>query len=537
MIENKFEKKIEILYELSMSLGTSLNLKTMLKTFTSTLLSKLSSNSLLIFENKKGESLCIHCLPKSLRKNSIYLEIENIIKNCKEDISTFTLSNNQTCHILEMDSFGKLVILRNSDIPIDILQSLRPINKKLVTSINACYNNELLLKQKEQLKENLEKEHEIQKAKDQFLANMSHEIRTPLNGIVGFLDLLKKTPLLEEQNNYIKNIQSSSQLLLGIINDILDFSKITAGKLELHEEVCDLKEELKNILEIFHYQAKNKNLDFISHIDSNIPDYLFVDIIKLKQVIVNLIGNAIKFTEKGMIIFDCNVIEKTPSSTKVKFLIKDDGIGISKDKLETVFDPFTQSDSSTTKKYGGTGLGLSISKSIIELQNGKLQVESKVNEGSTFTFILEFRNSTSKTSKPKNENLLIPKFDSTKKVLVAEDNEINQILISHLLENLGFKIVLVQNGQEAVDAYIKDCDEFVIVLMDISMPILNGVDALKKILNFEQEKKISHTPIVALTANAFESDKRYYLEEGFDYYLSKPINNEQLKQIISKEIK
>ena len=534
-INNTYDNKLKILYELSMATGTSLSLRTMLKSFGTALLSKLSASAVIILEKQRTEFENIYCNPKNIIKNDIY---SKILEKCytNKDVLVEKIDENRICHILDMDNFGKLIIIRKDEINIDILNAFNPILKKLVTSIKACYNHTILNDQKEQLSNSLEKEQELQKEKDQFLANMSHEIRTPLNGIIGFVNVLKGTELTNEQDKYLDIINNSSELLLGIINDILDFSKISAGRLELHEEVHNLKEELENTLENFKLLANKKSLDFEIILDENIPESLYFDSTKLKQVIFNLVGNAIKFTNKGKVAFSCEVLKENFENANLKFTIEDTGIGIPKDKIGAIFSPFTQSDTSTTKKFGGTGLGLSISKSIIEAQGGILEVTSNLNEGSCFSFEVKLKKGEFDLEEKEPELPIQTKPLGTKShFLVAEDNQVNQMLIEHILKDMGYDITIAKNGLEAVDNYVKNYNLYDMILMDISMPILSGEDATKEILSFEKVNNITHTKIVALTAKAFEDDKKKYLSMGMDYYLSKPISVDKLKEIIKKE--
>jgi len=528
-----YQNKLKILYELSMAIGTSLSLKSMLKEFSTTLLSKISASAIIILENEDSTLKNIYCNPKNIINNNYYSDILEESQRNNDYILIKKLEENKICHILVMDNFGKLIIIRKDEIDTDILNAFKPIIKKLVTSIKACYNHTLLTEQKQQLALSLQKEKELQKEKDQFLANMSHEIRTPLNGIIGFINVLKETPLTNQQYKYLDIINSSSELLLGIINDILDFSKLVAGKGELHIERNDLKKELENTLENFKLQAKNKSLDFEIFIDNNISNTLYFDTIKLKQVVFNLVGNAIKFTNRGKVSFSCEVLSQDEENQNIKFSIQDSGIGIANDKLKIIFDPFTQSDSSTTKEFGGTGLGLAISKNIIELQNGILNVQSEENKGSLFTFELKLKKGIAEVPKIElSEDLQEDIKKEKKHFLVAEDNQMNQMIIEVILEKMGHELTIAQNGLEALDLYKKNHMLYDMILMDISMPILNGEEATKEIMTFEKANGIKHTPIVALTANAFEDDRIKYLKLGMDYYLSKPISVDKLKEII-----
>ncbi len=497
-------------------------------------------------------------------------------------------------------------------------------------------------------------------AKSIFLANMSHEIRTPINGIIGFTDLLKNSKLGEEEKEYVDIIQKSTDNLLEIINNILDLSKIESQKIELDQILFSPIEEFENTVDVYMPKAESKKINLSLYMDPNFEHYLLGDPTKIKEVLLNLISNAMKFTkENGQISV---VIKKqatsNPNIEKIYFEVSDTGIGIDVKDMEEIFDAFSQADSTITRKFGGTGLGLTISSNYISLMGGKLEVESKVGEGSNFYFTLEFqKQKTLKSlyknrfqhfhtliieseesrsnlfqhtknmidylsgntkiatiaglSKPEtleNVNLIITQkeligdknftllkslnipildilktqnrslaknlleeevfntyepFNLTKlvkilttieqksdfiatdlehisrigkkekyRVLVAEDNEINQKLVQKILEHLNFDIKMVDNGQKAVDA--RKNEDFDLILMDIAMPVMDGVSATKEILAYEEENKLNHIPIIALTANALKGDREKFLNNGLDDYLPKPTKEEQIRDLAIK---
>jgi len=488
---------------------------------------------------------------------------------------------------------------------------------------------------------------------------MSHEIRTPMNGIIGFSELLKKTELNNKQQDFINIISQSATSLLDIINDILDFSKIESGKLELEIFPFNPFEEFEPIIELFSAKAYEKNIKLISFIHPKLPETLLGDSLRIKQILINLIGNAIKFTpDNGIVKINIIKLSKNEKTVKVRFSVEDTGIGIPKDKQEIIFSPFSQADESTTRKFGGTGLGLTISMKLVNLMGTTLKLESEQGKGSCFFFEIDFPIDPEKSDAPcltmKNkinvgiyqsndevddtkiyEKLLIdyleafdldinkfhdfekfkefsyPKavifltttvdvglldllkekniarilildkhvplsspekeyfseliyhpingskifdsllkyvdeFSSTvkenantlieevsyqdKKILVVEDNEVNQQLIEFMLEVMGIKVFVVSNGLEAFEIVQKK--NFDLILMDINMPIMNGMEATEKILEYEKEKNLIHTPIVALTANAIKGDKEKFLSYGMDGYLSKPIDKNELDLIL-----
>ena len=378
------------------------------------------------------------------------------------------------------------------------------------------------------------------KAKSEFIANMSHEIRTPLNGIIGFTDLLMKTNLKKTQEKHMITVNQSALSLLDIINNILDFSKIEAGKLEIFVEQCEIKEMLNQIIDLISYESNQKNLKLVLIVAPDIPKYLWLDNVRLKQILINLLANAVKFTEKGTIKLAVSVLEKkNESNTKIRFSVLDSGIGILEENWNKIFKAFSQEDNSTTRKFGGTGLGLSISNQLLALMNSNLQLESKIDVGSIFYFDLDLKTCNLPTSEePKviipNENridLVIKKNEGLKKlkIMIVEDNKINMLLIKTIIKNLFNEARIFEffNGIDAVEQFENIKPD--IVFMDIQMPIMNGYEATRAIRNFESGKNI---PIIAVTAGVEKDEKIKCIEAGMNDYISKPIT----KGIIEKTI-
>ena len=380
------------------------------------------------------------------------------------------------------------------------------------------------------------------KAKSEFLANMSHEIRTPLNGIIGFTDLLKNTNLEQIQRSYMNTINESAQSLLDIVNDILDFSKIESGKLELDIRRYDLKEILSQVVELVKYDTNRKNLQLELTINKEVPKYVWTDIIRLKQILINLLGNAVKFTEKGKINLSVTNLEFIgDTQCRLRFMVKDTGIGISKEFQEQIFNAFSQGDNSTTRKFGGTGLGLSISNQLLGLMQSRLKVNSEVNKGSEFYFDVVVKANNTKTIEEIN-NIEVAVAETEKpnyghenfKVLIVEDNKINMLLAKTLVKQIipHGTIYEANNGEEGVTKYnVLQPD---IVLMDVQMPVMNGYEATQEIRKSDKGK---HVPIIALTAGTVVGEKEKCLEMGMDDYASKPIIKEVLENLIAKWLK
>jgi two-component system, NarL family, sensor histidine kinase BarA len=485
------------------------------------------------------------------------------------------------------------------------------------------------------------------KAKSQFLANMSHEIRTPLNAIIGFSDILANSSLEEKEKEKANIISKSAKALLNIINDILDISKIESGKFEISKTKFNLPSLLEQVVQLYSINTKQKNIRFFYTLDDKIPNLVISDETKLKQVLSNILSNAIKFTpEGGKVSLSVKLLEEKDNSSKIEFSVKDEGIGISQEYQKKIFEPFSQADGSISRKFGGTGLGLAISMNILKMLGSKIKIKSKENEGSRFFFDLDFKipkkniqekelkynfalcdiiddsenikdhlrfvlkdfgtiyekeeidiqesidmifcfgdpESFDKLSRRKKrldcpvvyvgnmkklENnkmkplmdyyLDVPIYGSkifniiaevksiekenkkdfilddvknnfSGKVLVAEDNTNNQLLIELIFKELGLDVCIVENGKLAYEKYQEE--DFDLVFLDINMPVIDGLGALKLIRDYEKESK-KHTPIIALTANTINGDKEKYLKAGMDFYLSKPIENNELLKILS----
>ncbi len=373
------------------------------------------------------------------------------------------------------------------------------------------------------------------KVKSEFLANMSHEIRTPMNGILGMARQLSRTTLTPEQSKMIHLIQSSGASLLVIINDILDLSKIEASKIELESEPVDLSYLLEELKHLFQEQANSKNIQLCISTSPEVEKLAFLaDETRLKQVLINLLGNAVKFTERGSVSLTVNIQEIGLDEVKLTFNVSDTGIGIASEHLSTLFEAFSQADTSITRRFGGTGLGLTISNKLLDLMEAPLQVESVLGEGSHFYFDLKSKRTLASMDFDHDSAVLMSQKEdidlSNINALVVEDNDINQIVIEAMLNEFNItSINMANNGQEAVEQC--ELGVFDIIFMDMQMPVLDGPQAAVKIREFSAFK---HTPIIALTANVLSADKQRCFDAGMDDYIAKPLKYDALRSILLK---
>jgi PAS domain S-box-containing protein len=369
------------------------------------------------------------------------------------------------------------------------------------------------------------------KAKETFLANMSHELRTPINGIIGLTSLLRKTPVNDQQSSMLDLLEVSSQSLLGVINDVLDISKIDAGKFSIIRSPGKLKDLIQSVYRLLKFKADEEHIEFFLHVDPEIPEYLMIDSLRLNQILMNLLSNAIKFTKRGHVRLTVAMLAKESEKVKLQFTVEDTGIGIPKHRLTDIFESFEQADDDTANKYGGTGLGLAIVKKLVELKGGELTVDSRIGKGSIFTFT----NWYTVAAKPKDEKTKITgaalKPLTDVRVLVAEDNLVNQFMLAKILNDWKVKADMVNNGQKAVEK-LKEND-YDIVLMDTHMPEMNGYQAARKI-RIELEEPKRSIPIISLSAATFDHEQQEALASGMNDILAKPFQPEQLHEKMLK---
>jgi CheY-like chemotaxis protein len=367
-------------------------------------------------------------------------------------------------------------------------------------------------------------------AKNEFIASVSHEFRTPMNGILGLSEILKATPLTEKQLDLLKGITTSAENLLVLLNDVLDFSAIEAGKMEVDQRSFELRQIMEDIYQMMSLRAQEKRLSFRFSVDRRIPATLIGDPRRLRQVLLNLTSNAVKFTETGSVNIHVFPASETHTHMQVRFEVTDTGIGIPAESIPSLFQVFSRIKQENLWPVPGTGLGLSICRKLTALMNGEIGVESTPGKGSMFWFTIPFGLTEPEPKKTVHEILPFPEIEKGTPVLVAEDNAINQRIVTFQLQKMGFGVDIAINGIEALEKFPDK--KYRLVILDIQMPLMDGFQVAERIRELDQEAGI-HTPIIALTANAMKGDRERYLGAGMDGYVSKPFTHEALRDAIS----
>ena len=405
-------------------------------------------------------------------------------------------------------------------------KDMEGLNKSLTSEIEYVKNIE------GELKKARDEAEKMSRTKGEFLANMSHEIRTPMNGVIGTLQLLDNTELTESQREYVNVAYKSADALLSILNDILDLSKIEAGKLEFEAIPFDLREIVNDVVVLHSLKAEQVGIYLNSEIDERIPENVVGDPTRIRQVLVNLISNAIKFTSEGGVTVRLRLKLKDENEALIRVEVIDTGIGVPTNKHQKLFLAFSQADGSTTRKHGGSGLGLAIVRQLVDMMHGKLGIDSEVGKGSKFWFVIPLGIAKEELEKKEVVIKRIEPLELEGRVLLVEDNPVNQMVARKMLEKLGLESALAENGQEALD--ILEREEFNVVLMDCQMPIMDGFEATRLWRTYENKSAKGHLPIIAMTANVMEGDRELCLLSGMDDYLGKPVRQAELGALLQR---
>lgn len=524
--------RVYILYEMAMAIGNSLDLDELLEESLKVILRKLDGSAICVYDYQQDGILMK--IPRRGVNAEQTLNIQAIkpalLNEPDYKYQRKTLENGRYQYLFKLKDQGVMSLVSAIELDELMIQSMAPICEKLATAIQSCKTSQQMHHQEAVLKNTLFDLQKAQMARDLFLANMAHEIRTPLNGIIGFLGQLEDTPLTGQQQDYIQIIRHSSDSLLGVINDILDFSKIDSGKLELECSAFHLIQTIEPIVELFKAKLDDKPVSIHFVQQGQIPGYIMGDSLRLKQILGNLVSNAVKFTQQGEIRIQLHVSPAQDNRVMCRLSVADSGIGIDSEQLNTLGEPFRQASASTFRHFGGTGLGLAIVKKLIELMGSQLEIRSQLGKGSEFAFswLAEV------AEKPVQEAITKSNQMQTRpdlKVLLAEDNQVNQLLMKAVLAKMEIAADIVETGLQAVEK-VKQT-EYDLVLMDINMPEMDGVEATQLIREYERNTNRKSTMIAALTANVLKGDQDLYLSKGLDRVLAKPLDLNELNKVFA----
>lgn len=516
---------IALQYELALSVGQDLRLDVMLRRFFTPALKLLGCGSAHVWRDGVEPDRPTHVFAYPLRESILWVDrpgwreaVERFDGHCKR--STVAMPDGLVLHLFDLPRFGRAMMVRDGrTLAPDTLMALEPIMDRLATACLACVQYESL----EMLRQKAEAANQ---AKSHFLANMSHEIRTPITGVIGLTELALEDSRDAVLRGHLEVVLDSARHLLGIVNEILDFSKIDAGRIELSRESLDVRDLLDSVVSAMRPNAQLKGLQLEAVVPESVP-WVVGDPLRLRQVLYNLTGNAIKFTSTGRVTLSAQLsmpADGEPGNRVwVRFSVKDTGIGIPADKIQHVFDAFSQADESTSRVYGGTGLGLTISRKLVALMGGRITVNSVPGEGSEFGFEVGLQRASPPT---RREEVSLQTGDPAAssrplQVLVVDDVPTNRLLVGKLLERSGHLPVFASDGSEALERVQEQ--DFDGVFMDMQMPVMDGLEATRLIRAWEQEQGRSPLYIVALTANAMPADERRCRDVGMNAYLSKPI--------------
>ena len=543
---------VSMQYALALLIGQDLELRTMLRKFLPPALKLLNCRSGYIWLHQRETAHPMQpCYsypslnaPLNISQPILAAHLQRIAKQDWQvkKPGEIVAESDMHYHFLPLGKTGLLVLLRDPPLPESHLLALGLVLKRLETACLACLQHAYLEEARKEALQAKETAEKASQAKSEFLAMISHEIRTPMNGVIGLTDLMLYSEPSTSQRGYLEMIKSSSTALLDIINEILDFSRIETGTLSLSNAPFCLQTLLQETLTPLKLRATEKTLTLDWHIEPNVPRFLEGDAGRLRQVLINLVGNAIKFTETGDIHITVRRQEPEhhPDTASVCFSVRDTGIGIPVAKQASIFQPFQQADSSIARRYGGTGLGLTISSQLIQMMGGKLQVKSQLGQGSVFHFHVVYRIATPATAPCATQTIPVapsPRatLHSHKRplnILLAEDNRVNRLLAVRLLNKAGHQVITAENGHEAVSGWSEQRPD--VVLMDMQMPVMDGLEATLHIRRHEQHASLPRTPIIALTANAMHSDREKCLAVGMDDFISKPFNVQELLQVLER---